>query len=213
MGVPPLCLCPGADPIPPQRLAPWGCVLPGPMALGPPPEEGTVAVVVRVRPPNPCEREGAAHAVLHVVDQHILVFDPEEPSGPPGTALPGRGAKHRGKDLKFVFDRVFGEGATQEEVFQHTTREVLDGVLNGYNCSGKARPAPPPRLLPPGWAQQGQDAALVLPVTTRGRPQGGRWLLLSSHTCFFGANGMPQAVAMSWGWLEVWAGVFLAQKC
>eukprot|EP00075_Anas_platyrhynchos_P012256 XP_027301509.1 kinesin-like protein KIF18B [Anas platyrhynchos] len=105
------------------------------MALGPPPEEGTVAVVVRVRPPNPCEREGAAHAVLHVVDQHILVFDPEEPSGPPGTALPGRGAKHRGKDLKFVFDRVFGEGATQEEVFQHTTREVLDGVLNGYNCS------------------------------------------------------------------------------
>ncbi|KFQ77279.1 Kinesin-like KIF18B, partial [Phoenicopterus ruber ruber] len=36
---------------------------------------------------------------------------------------------------KFVFDRVFGEGATQEEVFQHTTREVLDSVLNGYNCS------------------------------------------------------------------------------
>ncbi|NXI64223.1 KI18B protein, partial [Anseranas semipalmata] len=105
------------------------------MALGPPPEEGTVAVVVRVRPPTPCEREGAAHAVLHVVDQHILVFDPEEPSGPPGPALPTRGPKHRGKDLKFVFDRVFGEGATQEEVFQHTTREVLDGVLNGYNCS------------------------------------------------------------------------------
>ncbi|XP_067168039.1 kinesin-like protein KIF18B isoform X2 [Apteryx mantelli] len=101
------------------------------MALGPPPEEGTVAVVVRVRPPNPREREGAAHAVLHVVDQHILVFDPEEPGG----LLAGRAPKHRCKDLKFVFDRVFGEGATQEEVFQHTTREVLDGVLNGYNCS------------------------------------------------------------------------------
>ncbi|NXK52129.1 KI18B protein, partial [Chauna torquata] len=105
------------------------------MALGPPPEEGTVAVMVRVRPPTTCEREGAAHAVLHVVDQHILVFDPEEPSGPPGATLPGHGLKHRGKDLKFVFDRVFGEGATQEEVFQHTTREVLDSVLNGYNCS------------------------------------------------------------------------------
>ncbi|XP_047903803.2 kinesin-like protein KIF18B [Anser cygnoides] len=105
------------------------------MALESPPEEGTVAVVVRVRPPTACERERAAHTVLHVVDQHILVFDPEEPSGPPGAALPGRGAKNRGKDLKFVFDRVFGEGATQEEVFQHTTREVLDSVLNGYNCS------------------------------------------------------------------------------
>ncbi|NP_001026099.1 kinesin-like protein KIF18B [Gallus gallus] len=105
------------------------------MAMGPPPEDGTVAVVVRVRPPTPSERDGAAHPVLHVVDQHILVFDPEEPGGPPGAALPPRGPKHRGKDLKFVFDRVFGEGATQEEVFQHTTREVLDGVLNGYNCS------------------------------------------------------------------------------
>ncbi|NXJ04200.1 KI18B protein, partial [Odontophorus gujanensis] len=105
------------------------------MALGPPPEDGTVAVVVRVRPPTPSERDGAAHPVLHVVDQHILVFDPEEPGALPGAALPSRGPKHRGKDLKFVFDRVFGEGATQEEVFQHTTQEVLDGVLNGYNCS------------------------------------------------------------------------------
>ncbi|XP_009582840.1 PREDICTED: kinesin-like protein KIF18B, partial [Fulmarus glacialis] len=75
------------------------------------------------------------HPVLHVVDQHILVFDPEEPGGPPGSVLPARGPKHQGKDLKFVFDRVFGEGATQEEVLQHTTCEVLDSVLNGYNCS------------------------------------------------------------------------------
>ncbi|KFU88895.1 Kinesin-like KIF18B, partial [Chaetura pelagica] len=40
-----------------------------------------------------------------------------------------------GKDLTFVFDRVFGEGATQEEVFQHSTRGLLDSVLRGYNCS------------------------------------------------------------------------------
>ncbi|XP_015740956.1 kinesin-like protein KIF18B [Coturnix japonica] len=106
--------------------------------MDPPAEGGTVAVMVRVRPPAPNEREGAAHSVLHVVDQHILVFDPDEPGGPHGTALhplPTRGSKQRGKDIKFVFDRVFGEGATQQEVFQHTTRDVLDGVLNGYNCS------------------------------------------------------------------------------
>ncbi|XP_054657537.1 kinesin-like protein KIF18B [Grus americana] len=96
---------------------------------------GTVAVMVRVRPPAPCERERAAHPILNVVDQHILVFDPEEASGPSGSMLPTHGPKHQGKDLKFVFDRVFGEGATQEEVFQHTTHEVLDSVLNGYNCS------------------------------------------------------------------------------
>ncbi|NWY49472.1 KI18B protein, partial [Chionis minor] len=105
------------------------------MALGPPPEEGTVTVMVRVRPSALCERERAAPPILRVVDQHILVFDPEEPSGPSGSALPARGPKHQGKDLKFVFDRVFGERATQEEVFQHTTRDILDSVLNGYNCS------------------------------------------------------------------------------
>ncbi|NXR01523.1 KI18B protein, partial [Sagittarius serpentarius] len=102
------------------------------MALDPAPEEGTVAVMVRVRPPAPCERERAAPPVLHVLDQHILIFDP---GGPCGSVLPTRGPKHPGKDLKFVFDRVFGEKATQEEVFQHTTCEVLDSVLNGYNCS------------------------------------------------------------------------------
>ncbi|NXV22893.1 KI18B protein, partial [Cepphus grylle] len=105
------------------------------MAVGPPPEEGSVTVVVRVRPSAPCERERAAHPVLRVVDQHILVFDPEEPGSASGGVLPARGSKHQGKDLKFAFDRVFGEKATQEEVFQHTTRDVLDSVLNGYNCS------------------------------------------------------------------------------
>ncbi|XP_054080392.1 kinesin-like protein KIF18B isoform X1 [Rissa tridactyla] len=106
-----------------------------PMALGPPPEEGSVTVVVRVRPSAPCERERAAHPVLRIVDQHVLVFDPEEPGGASGGVLPTRGPKHQGKDLKFAFDRVFGEKATQEEVFQHTTHDVLDSVLNGYNCS------------------------------------------------------------------------------
>ncbi|NWI70228.1 KI18B protein, partial [Todus mexicanus] len=107
------------------------------MALVPPPQEGTMAVVVRVRPPAPCERERAAHhPALHVVDEHLLIFDPEEPGGHPGSSvLPARGSRSQGKDLKFVFDRVFSEEATQEEVFQHTTRDVLDSVLDGYNCS------------------------------------------------------------------------------
>ncbi|NXW24583.1 KI18B protein, partial [Circaetus pectoralis] len=105
------------------------------MALAPPPEEGTVAVMVRVRPPGPCEQEQAVHRILHIVDEHILVFDPEEHGGPPSSVLPTHRPKQQGKDMKFVFDRVFGEGATQEEVFQHTTCEMLDSVLNGYNCS------------------------------------------------------------------------------
>ncbi|NXE11788.1 KI18B protein, partial [Lophotis ruficrista] len=95
--------------------------------LSSPPEEGTVAVMVRVRPSAPCERERATQPILHVLDERILIL---EPSAPPACR-----PKNQGKELKFIFDRVFGEEATQEEVFQHTTCGMLDSVLNGYNCS------------------------------------------------------------------------------
>ncbi|XP_068932258.1 kinesin-like protein KIF18B [Petaurus breviceps papuanus] len=103
-------------------------------------EEGsTVKVVVRVRPPTPKELESHQRPVVQVVDGRVLVFDPEEPDGGfAGLKWGGSvhdGSKKKGKDLKFVFDRVFAETATQQEVFQHTTHSILDGVLQGYNCS------------------------------------------------------------------------------
>ncbi|XP_062485941.1 kinesin-like protein KIF18B [Pezoporus occidentalis] len=97
----------------------------------PPPEEGPVTVVVRVRPLARSER--VLPPVVHVVNEHGIVLSPAEPGAAPGSALPARGPK--GKELEFVFDRVFGEEATQEEVFQHSTSELLDSVLEGYNCS------------------------------------------------------------------------------
>ncbi|XP_064025749.1 kinesin-like protein KIF18B isoform X4 [Pogoniulus pusillus] len=104
------------------------------MALVPPPGEGTVAVMVRVRPPAAGER-AAQQPLLRVVDRNTLVFDPEGLGGASGPALPARGTKHPRKQQKFVFDRVFGEQARQEEVFQHATRDMVGSVLDGYNCS------------------------------------------------------------------------------
>ncbi|KAM4703061.1 kinesin-like protein KIF18B [Rhinophrynus dorsalis] len=101
------------------------------------PEEGNVSVVVRVRPPNQREQEGNQPSVVQVVDHSILVFDPDE-QDTPGifSSLRGHdGPKRKGKDMKFIFDRVFGESSRQQDVFEHTTKEILDGVLNGYNCS------------------------------------------------------------------------------
>ncbi|KAM6174671.1 kinesin-like protein KIF18B [Erethizon dorsatum] len=101
-------------------------------------EDSMVRVVVRVRPPTPRELESQRPPVVQVVDDRVLVFDPEEPTG----GLPALkwgsahdGPKKKGKDLMLVFDRVFGEGATQQDVFQHTTHSLLDGFLQGYNCS------------------------------------------------------------------------------
>jgi kinesin family member 18/19 len=50
----------------------------------------------------------------------------------------GRGAPNnhgRSKDLNFGFDRVFDPYSTQYEVFQHTTRNLISEVLNGFNCT------------------------------------------------------------------------------
>ncbi|XP_074951034.1 kinesin-like protein KIF18A [Phalacrocorax aristotelis] len=97
-----------------------------------------VKVVVRVRPESQKEKDGNFAKVVHVVDQHILVFDPkeEEVSFFHGKKLTHRDINKRTKkDLKFVFDAVFAEDSSQLEVFEHTTKTVIDGFLNGYNCT------------------------------------------------------------------------------
>ncbi|XP_033910261.2 kinesin-like protein KIF18A [Acipenser ruthenus] len=97
-----------------------------------------VKVVVRVRPENQKEGEGNFRTVVHVVDNHMLVFDPKEQevSFFRGQKIKSRDINKRAnKDLKFVFDNVFGGNSTQQEVFENTTKGLLDGVLNGYNCT------------------------------------------------------------------------------
>uniref|UniRef100_A0AAY4BUK9 Kinesin-like protein n=1 Tax=Denticeps clupeoides TaxID=299321 RepID=A0AAY4BUK9_9TELE len=95
-----------------------------------------IRVVVRVRPPN--SKEGGMKRVVQVVDKHMLVFDPKEEEV---TFFRGQRSTQRDlrkrvpKDLKFVFDTVFGESSTQAEVFDNTTKGIVDSVLNGYNCS------------------------------------------------------------------------------
>ncbi|KAG8438232.1 hypothetical protein GDO86_008793 [Hymenochirus boettgeri] len=97
-----------------------------------------VRVVVRVRPENDKEKHGNSTKVVQVVDQHILVFDPkvEEVGFFHGKSQANRDiTKRKNKDLKFVFDCVFDAHSSQQEVFEQTTKIVLDGVLNGYNCT------------------------------------------------------------------------------
>uniref|UniRef100_A0A6J0TIK7 Kinesin-like protein KIF18A n=1 Tax=Pogona vitticeps TaxID=103695 RepID=A0A6J0TIK7_9SAUR len=97
-----------------------------------------VKVVIRVRPENEKERNGNFRKVIQVVDKHMLVFDPkvEEVSFFHGKKLPYRDiTKKQNKDLKFIFDAVFDESSSQLEVFENTTKTVLDGFLNGYNCT------------------------------------------------------------------------------
>nr|XP_004660777.2 kinesin-like protein KIF18A [Jaculus jaculus]XP_045012822.1 kinesin-like protein KIF18A [Jaculus jaculus] len=95
-------------------------------------------VVVRVRPENTQEKAVGFHKVVHVVDKHILVFDPKQEEisffHRKKTANVDI-TKRQNKDLKFVFDAVFDETSTQMDVFEHTTKPILRSFLNGYNCT------------------------------------------------------------------------------
>ncbi len=106
-----------------------------------------VKVVVRVRPTNFQEKEGGFRSVVRVIDEHMLVFDPKCDSEnnarlfgrapPKSRSKPARGniLDRRVKDLQFVFDRVFDERSSNQEVFENTTSSVIDSVLEGFNCS------------------------------------------------------------------------------
>ncbi|NXC05278.1 KI18A protein, partial [Orthonyx spaldingii] len=97
-----------------------------------------VKVVVRVRPETQKEKHSSFSRVVHVIDQHVLVFDPkeEEVSFFNGKRLTHRDInKRQRKDLKFMFDAIFDDSSSQLEVFEHTTKSLIDGFLNGYNCT------------------------------------------------------------------------------
>ncbi|SSD61837.1 related to Kinesin-like protein KIP3 [Saccharomycodes ludwigii] len=47
-----------------------------------------------------------------------------------GLSIPRYRNEHR-----FIFDKLFDESATQQEVYECTTRPLLDSILDGYNCT------------------------------------------------------------------------------
>lgn len=78
--------------------------------------------------------------IVQVVDDRILTFDPAEPDQakafvergftPPGTK--------RYKDKRFMFDRVFRQDTTQQDVYDATARPLLKNLLDGYNATAFA---------------------------------------------------------------------------
>jgi kinesin family protein 18/19 len=102
-------------------------------------QSSNMKVVVRVRPLN--DNENSANgSVIRVMDQNVLVFDPNEDCEAmnfPGSFKKKRHnlLQRRKRDLRFIFDRVFSEKSTTTDVFEHTTKNIIDGVLNGYNCT------------------------------------------------------------------------------
>ena len=63
------------------------------------------------------------------------VFDPPEDSPVQRFSRSVVPSGKRVKDQTFGFDRVFDENTTQGDVYEATTRTLLDSVLDGYNAT------------------------------------------------------------------------------
>ena len=75
-----------------------------------------------------------------MANDKLLVFDPKEEDDNffyHGVKQNNRDfTKKAHKDAHFAFDAVFAPESTNEEVFEGTTKAVVDAVLEGFNCSG-----------------------------------------------------------------------------
>eukprot|EP00106_Octopus_bimaculoides_P010390 XP_014777832.1 PREDICTED: kinesin-like protein KIF18A isoform X2 [Octopus bimaculoides] len=99
-----------------------------------------VKVVVRVRPLSSKENQDSIRTVVEPINDHILVFDPADDRceiNGMSTSKFVRGdiTRRRNKNLSFAFDHVFGPESLNVEIYEHTSKVILDGLLNGYNCS------------------------------------------------------------------------------
>ena len=81
---------------------------------------------------------GGLRKIINVVDDRMLIFDPPETN--PLTkmqrnAFPNSFKGSRIREHRFVFDRLFDEDCTQDQVYRNTTQPLLDSVLDGYNAT------------------------------------------------------------------------------
>ena len=66
---------------------------------------------------------------------HYSVFDPPEDQAVNRSGRSAAPMGKRSKDQTFGFDRIFDENTTQGDVYEATTKNLLDSVLDGYNAT------------------------------------------------------------------------------
>ncbi|KAB5578762.1 kinesin [Coniochaeta sp. 2T2.1] len=85
--------------------------------------------------PTPKLNQRGLRPVIKVVDDRCLVFDPPEDNPVQKFSRSVVPQGKRVKDQVFAFDRVFDENASQADVYEGTTKNLLDSVLDGYNAT------------------------------------------------------------------------------
>ncbi|XP_067298144.1 kinesin-like protein KIF19 [Pseudorasbora parva] len=88
-----------------------------------------LTVALRIRPLNDAEIEEGATTVAHKIDnQMVVLMDPCEDADNVLRA-------NRSREKTYMFDVAFDYTATQEDVYVATTKNLIDGVIAGYNAT------------------------------------------------------------------------------
>nr|XP_012614277.1 kinesin-like protein KIF19 [Microcebus murinus] len=93
------------------------------------PRDQQLMVALRIRPLSDTELEEGATVIAHKVGaQMVVLMDPgEDPEDTLRT--------HRSRERAFIFDTVFDEHASQEDVYCATIQHLIEGVISGYNAT------------------------------------------------------------------------------
>lgn len=86
-------------------------------------------MALRIRPISVAELEEGATLIAHKVDEQMVVL--MDPMEDPDDIL----RAHRSREKSYLFDVAFDFTATQEMVYQATTKSLIEGVISGYNAT------------------------------------------------------------------------------
>ncbi|XP_042308114.1 kinesin-like protein KIF19 isoform X2 [Sceloporus undulatus] len=92
-------------------------------------QQQQLTVALRIRPISMAELEEGATLIAHKVDdQMVVLMDPLED---PDDVL----RANRSREKSYMFDVAFDFAATQDIVYQATTKGLIKGVISGYNAT------------------------------------------------------------------------------
>lgn len=92
-------------------------------------KENQLMVALRIRPLTPEEAERGSEIVAHAVEDSVVVL--RDPTDDPDDILRAK----RSREKHYVFDKAFDATSTQEEVYNLTTKDLIQSVTEGYNAT------------------------------------------------------------------------------
>lgn len=101
-------------------------------------KEEQMRVFVRIKP-LPEEEDSLKPKTIRIRNDNALIFDPKQDETPfffHGVKQNPRDiSKRQHKSIKYDFHRVFGPQSSNEDIYNESTKDLLDKLLCGYNCS------------------------------------------------------------------------------